>query len=43
MSPKKFGAKHSADKKNKIITIELRKEIIKHLERRVCVVDLASQ
>ena len=43
ISPKTVGAKHIANKKKKIITIALKKEIIKNHEREVCVVDLASQ
>ena len=43
MSLKKFNAKHRANKKKKIITIDLKKEIIINHERGVCVVDLASQ
>ena len=43
MSPKKVSAKHRANKKKKIIMIELKKEIIKNHERGVCVVDLVSQ
>ena len=35
MSPKKVSAKHNADKKKKIITIEL-KEIIEKYGRSVC-------
>ena len=41
-SLQKISAKHSATKKKKIITIKLKKEIIKNHERGVCVVDLAS-
>ena len=36
MSPEKVSAKHSANKKKKIITTELTKEIIKNHERGVC-------
>ena len=43
MSPKKISAKYSADKKEKLITIELKKKIIKKHGRGVHVVDLASQ
>ena len=43
MNPKKISAKHSANKKKKIITIELKKEIIENHGREVHVVDLASQ
>ena len=39
----KVSAKDSANKEKKIITIELKKEIIKNHERGVHVVDLASQ
>ena len=40
MSLKKVSAKH---RKKKIITIELKKEIIENHERGVFIVDLASQ
>ena len=43
MGPKKVTAKHSANKKKKIITIELKKEIIENHERGMHVVNLASQ
>ena len=42
MSSKKVSAKQSA-KKKKIITIELKKEVITNHKRGVCVVDLTSQ
>ena len=43
ISLKKVNAKYNASKKKKIITIELKKEIIKHHERGAHVVDFASQ
>ena len=43
MSLKKISAKHSADKKKKIILIKLKKEIIENHGKGVHVVDLASQ
>ena len=36
MSPKKVSAMYSADKKKKIITIELKKKIIENHERSAC-------
>ena len=43
MIPKKVSAKHSANNKKNIITIELKKEIIKNHETGERIVDLASQ
>ena len=43
MSLKKFSTKHFANKKKKIITIELKKEIIKYYERGMSIVDLANK
>ena len=40
MSLEKVSAKHSANKKKKIITIELKKEIMENQQGGVCVVDL---
>ena len=40
MSLKKVSAKYSADKKKKLIIIELKKEIIKNHGREVKVVDM---
>ena len=43
MSPKKVNAEYRANKKQKLITIELKKEIIKKHGREVHVMGLACQ
>ena len=43
ISLKKVSKKHSANKKKKIITVELKKKISGNHERGMRVVDLASQ
>ena len=43
MSLKKVSAKHSPDKKKKLIRIELKKEVIQKHGRGVRVVDLVRQ